>query len=402
MKSIQHILRSLLLPIIFILLSFVLTVIQKDFPLTFIQMTPWITYLVLALGLLLAVWFNRSRSFFVLLIVILSLFFLVDFKPSLISNDQYIRFLYPFVSILIPINILLFAFIMERGIFSKWGVVRFGTILFQLVFVASNIFYSNEELISGIEVVIVPFDTAKITPLPDLSILFFIVTMFVVLWKKKEWATHLDKALIGAPILLLLALHSFDDVLSIRIHVTFIAVLFIIAQIQDAYRMAYIDELTTIPGRRALKEELLKLSTTYTIAMLDVDHFKKFNDKHGHDVGDEVLKLVASCIKDVSGGGKAFRYGGEEFTIVFPNKKLDESTPFLEELRERIAKTGLEKNRSKQNQSRAGKRKSMLYVTTSIGVAESSEKYKTPDDVIIAADKALYRAKEKGRNQVSK
>ena len=87
----------------------------------------------------------------------------------------------------------------------------------------------------------------------------------------------------------------------------------VISLIETAHAMAYQDELTSLPGRRALKEYLLKLGNEYTIAMLDIDHFKKFNDTHGHDVGDQVLRMVASKLVGFSGGGKAFRYGGEEF-----------------------------------------------------------------------------------------
>lgn len=73
--------------------------------------------------------------------------------------------------------------------------------------------------------------------------------------------------------------------------------------IQDSYSMAFTDELTGLPSRRALKQDMMKLGMNYVIAMLDIDHFKKFNDTYGHDTGDEALKLVASVIKDVTGGG---------------------------------------------------------------------------------------------------
>src|SRR5690606_11889241 len=149
--------------------------------------------------------------------------------------------------------------------------LRFGAILFQIVFIASNIVYNSDELVRDIKIAIVPIDLTKVTPLPQVTMLIFLVTLFIILWKQKEWATHVDKAFLGTTILTSFALHSFDEALSIRICTIFIAILFIIALIQDAYRMAYIDELTKIPGRRALKEELMKLSTTYTIAMLDVD-----------------------------------------------------------------------------------------------------------------------------------
>ena len=70
--------------------------------------------------------------------------------------------------------------------------------------------------------------------------------------------------------------------------------------------------------------------------MTDVDHFKKFNDTYGHDVGDQVLRMVAARLKKVTGGGKAYRYGGEEFTIVFAGKTMEECQPHLEAVREAI------------------------------------------------------------------
>jgi diguanylate cyclase (GGDEF)-like protein len=172
--------------------------------------------------------------------------------------------------------------------------------------------------------------------------------------------------------------------------------------------MAYLDELTEIPGRRALREEMLKLSGTYSMAMVDIDYFKKFNDKYGHDVGDDVLRLVASKIKLVSGGGRAFRYGGEEFALIFSGKTLEEMLPHLEILRDTISQakfTPRDKGRPKKKPERITKSNSntkKLSVTVSIGAAEKNTAIKTAQDVLTAADKALYRAKKNGRNRVSK
>ena len=102
---------------------------------------------------------------------------------------------------------------------------------------------------------------------------------------------------------------------------------------RSIYDMAYRDELTGLPGRRALNERLKGLGKHYSIAMMDVDHFKKFNDVYGHDIGDEVLKMVAKHIGGITGGGTAYRYGGEEFCVVFPGRNIDYCKPFLEAVR---------------------------------------------------------------------
>ena len=176
------------------------------------------------------------------------------------------------------------------------------------------------------------------------------------------------------------------------------------AVLQESWRMAYLDELTELPARRALREKFQKMGGTYTVAMLDVDHFKKFNDSYGHDTGDAVLRMIATKMNRVTGGGACYRYGGEEFSVIFNGKDSEDAKPHLEELRETIASTPFIINRASRrksdNRSRQKKKKSVK-VTVSIGVADSMSAASSPWDVLKSADKALYRAKSKGRNRVS-
>ena len=156
-----------------------------------------------------------------------------------------------------------------------------------------------------------------------------------------------------------------------------------------------------------MDEAFLKLGGNYTVAMVDIDHFKKFNDKHGHKVGDQVLRMVASKLNQVGGGGKSFRYGGEEFTILFPGKSAAASMHHLEGVRKAVEQTrfiirGRNRPPSKPEEPKKlkGSRK-RVKITISIGVAERNEEYANPQQVIQAADQALYRAKKAGRNRTS-
>jgi diguanylate cyclase (GGDEF)-like protein len=208
--------------------------------------------------------------------------------------------------------------------------------------------------------------------------------------------------------------------------------------IETSYVLAYHDELTGIRGRRAFNESLLSLDQQYAIAIVDIDHFKKFNDTYGHDVGDQVLCMVAARLNEVGGDGQAFRCGGEEFAIVFRNTSAKEAFENLDSLRQIIEKStfhvrGAERRAERRaerssdpqkatgesDRRRSGKKKAVfatanrpperlsdrlfsdrLSVTVSIGVAEPSTRYRRPEQVIQAADQALYRAKHKGRNRV--
>ena len=217
-----------------------------------------------------------------------------------------------------------------------------------------------------------------------------------------------EKGLFWTILAVLLALGSGADSVESTVHLTAGALVLALAVVETSYAMAFRDELTGLPARRALWQEIESAGRSYAVAMVDVDHFKKFNDRHGHDVGDQVLRLVASQLGKVSGGGRAFRYGGEEFTVVFPGKGREDAVPHLEELREtieasRFAVRHMGRPRKEPSVKKAKKRPSRrLSVTVSIGVAERTEKAATGEAVVKAADRALYRAKKAGRNRVAK
>ncbi|MFA0501673.1 diguanylate cyclase, partial [Vibrio sp. 10N.222.46.A1] len=108
--------------------------------------------------------------------------------------------------------------------------------------------------------------------------------------------------------------------------------LFIIYVVSASHDMAFNDRLTNIPGRHALEVDMKHLGRKYSMAMVDIDHFKKFNDTYGHDIGDDVLKLVARILSETTGGAKAYRYGGEEFTIIFKGKYSEQVKEHLQVL----------------------------------------------------------------------
>jgi len=171
------------------------------------------------------------------------------------------------------------------------------------------------------------------------------------------------------------------------------------------WRRAHLDELTGIPGRRAFEESLRRLGRHYAIAMVDVDHFKRLNDHYGHQVGDQILRFIASRLKRIS-FGLAFRYGGEEFAIIMPGRRLPRTLPLLEGLRQSIEASRFTirgENRPLRRPPRKARPpggREQVGVTVSIGVAWKSLLHPTAEAVVKTADEALYRAKQMGRNRV--
>src|SRR2546425_11843662 len=112
----------------------------------------------------------------------------------------------------------------------------------------------------------------------------------------------------------------------------------VVSLIETSHHMAYDDPLTGLPGRRALDEALVRLGGRYAIAMVDIDHFKRFNDEHGHDAGDQLLRMLATKLSQIEGGGRPFRYGGEEFAGLFPGPAGEAALPHIESLRHTVGR----------------------------------------------------------------
>jgi diguanylate cyclase (GGDEF)-like protein len=241
---------------------------------------------------------------------------------------------------------------------------------------------------------------------PDFSRLVFLIAGAFIALAFAARRTTFEGSLLWVIVAASIALLSWRGPHAATLGFTAAQLVLLTGLVEDSYRLAYHDELTGLPGRRALEEALRTLNGDYTIAMADVDHFKRFNDRHGHAAGDQALRMVATELQKVGGGGKAYRYGGEEFAIVFPGTKPSGAADPLENVREAIANRrfalrGPNRPRKKpdppRKQSRSPK---LINVSVSIGFAGPSARAVGAEAVLQAADRALYRAKSKGRNRV--
>ncbi|WP_457553658.1 GGDEF domain-containing protein [Desulfobacula sp.] len=309
------------------------------------------------------------------------------------------------IAIFLAVNIALISFYSERGITTMTGLVRFAFIAFQIVLLIWLIKTKNPEWEHIVNWVLFPQLEVKLLFFSQIALLCILISLFAVSLSYLYRVNPFRRAIITAMILVLYAItFPADDRVTIAILFSFVLLSPLLTLVSESYRMAYLDELTNLPGRRALNETLNKLGSSYSLAMLDVDHFKKFNDTYGHDAGDDVLRLLCNRLKAVSGGGKSFRYGGEEFTVVFPGKAVSEVEAPLNRLRETVANNRFMLR--KQERRTTGKKKAKMNnrevkVTISIGYAQRTEAANTPDKVLKLADKALYKAKGKGRNCIS-
>ncbi|HEX5773538.1 MAG TPA: GGDEF domain-containing protein [Geomobilimonas sp.] len=364
-------------------------------------------YLIFATLLLLSFHFNRGRVFCVALLLGIAYWScrtylqqgLVDFRAGMI---------YQSLAVLLPANITLFCFLRERGVLTTAGRLRLAFLAGQAFMVAWFVRYNYVEVQQFIGRELVTSQFLERFLLPQSALFLFLAGGLLIAGKLLVRPAPLESGMFGALLAVAVVCNWLATEHLVPLFMGTAGLLLIISVIQDSHNMAYRDDLTSLPSRRALNEQLMGLGRQYAIAMLDVDHFKKFNDTYGHDVGDQVLRMVASRMQGIKGGGRAFRYGGEEFTVLFPHKRAADAVPHLEEIRRNIADYQMKirsADRPKdgqvgKTQRGAGNGDQTVSVTISIGVAECCDGSATPEAVIKAADQALYRAKHKGRNQV--
>lgn len=393
LSAFYHRCRYFFLPLFFT--SLLLAVTQYSLPKlqTWHSVIEQLPFWLLPVVMIIALQFNRSRLAYLALLLLAYCYFL-DQSSSTTLFDRY-----PQQIFLAGIfTVTWFAFIKDRGLLSAHGVVRVLGVL--LCFAAAFAWiWGNTQYKSAIDNYLPSMITMEIRTLAP----FYLGAMLVFV--RGIWQANLVNTAIFIT-LALWAIHSLmPELLSVSVSITALAIVYILTVLTDSYFLAYRDELTGLASRRALYNLVLSLGRKYSVAMLDIDHFKKFNDTYGHDVGDQVLKLVASKISQVRGGGKAFRYGGEEFTIVFSRKDTSSILHFLEEVREIIEDYDItlrNEQRKQQTKAKRGKAQSQsktVNVTISIGVSEHQHG-ETFEQTLKKADQALYRAKKKGRNQV--
>ncbi len=357
----------------------------------------FVPYLALGAGLLVSLAFKRGRALFASLTLLL----------AYAGFDQFVsggptgfpaRTVFAAMFLFVPLNLALLTALPERGALNAYGARRLILILLELSATLAILVADYRNVTDALyRPLLAAGEFASRVPQAGAAVIALALVATVACAVTR--AGTIEASFAAAAAAFAAACNAAG---SHESYAWFTAAGVIIAAgvLQDSYRMAFHDELTGLPGRRALNEKLMGLDGDYALAMVDVDHFKPFNDRWGHEVGDQVLKLVASRLKRVGGGGRAYRYGGEEFTIVFPDTRLPRAHSQCEALRKDIERYRFD-IRSRDRRRSGGGETHSASVTVSIGVAGTGEWLAEPAAVLHAADAALYRAKNGGRNRVA-
>lgn len=359
-----------------------------------LQILVWIPSILFFINLMLSFIFNKSKLFFITFFMLIT--YLIILLPNNINLFQYHILIG--ISLIFPFNILFFSNSKERGILSRNGKFKLISIFTELIILFYLLIVKEYIFININEFSFFPNFLNSFTVVNQVVTMVFAIILFYFLVSDLIKPYLIKNVCLFLSMFVFMAFMKFDTIPWFSICFSFANLIMLISLMKKSYKMAYHDDLTGLLGRRALNEDLDKLSGMYSIAMIDIDFFKKFNDKHGHDVGDEALRYVARTIEKSVEKGKFYRFGGEEFTIIYPNLAKEEVMINLENIRREIENKGFTSHSIKSKNKNSKK----LKLTISIGVSDHKDLELRPYEVLKKADKALYEAKKNGRNCINR
>ncbi len=322
----------------------------------------------------------------------------------------------------VPILTAVFYHLGERGVFNLHGAIRFVVVGSAIAVIL--LFPLNSELGQRLAQTPITLFRPAVAwlPVPWGGIILFALCTPLFFWRKPHESPLLGPTLALAMLFALAMLghrstfwRSGQERTALLLFASGSALTLAWAVLETTWRNAYLDELTELPGRRALRNHLAELTgTVYSVAIVDVDRFKRINDRHGHDTGDDVLRYIASHLRQFS-PGTAYRHGGEEFVIVMDGVAVESALAALDALRraiqerEFVVRSTHRPRRLSPRRTGAATKPSPhvrpspdrrgFRITVSMGVAQATAET-SPEAVLNAADRALYRAKRAGRNRV--
>ena len=318
-----------------ILISFIFSHVWIAYDSLFVLMP----YLLLIAGGVAALYLLQYAIVYTCILFVFT-YWVIQTHLLTILSEPFVFAIYTCVNILFPLLLLACVFLGRKTIKSLFSVV--------LVLLFSSLFFLSILIdVLGIDTWIQTLPSLLIAPIGSgvfsaiMLISYVPVMLFLILYYIINPLRLHALWLVGL-IMILTVFAFFETQLISALGFSVFSILVLVVLFQEVYSLAYVDELTNISSRKACEKQLLSMGRNYCIAMIDVDHFKNFNDTYGHNVGDQVLKMIALKIDSVEGGGKAYRYGGEEFIILFPSKTINESLKYLEQVRVSIARYSIQ------------------------------------------------------------
>lgn len=366
-------------------------------------------YVLYGVAAILGAGFTQTRILFGAVVVAWPLF-LVDHYVFAMHDAGRGQSVMAAATVLIPCVTAAFYCLPERGIFTPHGAIRVAVL--SVLLGITSIIPLTGAFSSVVDGSLSIYGGASLR-IPGIGVLALMGSIPVLLYRKKGESPILGGILLSALLFVFVGMSFLSPLWPAGQQRTVLllfsacgALMLIWAVLESSWRHMNMDELTELPSRRALKHHLRCLGGAYVIGVVDVDHFKRINDVYGHLVGDQVLRFLASQLLD-SAKGKVYRYGGEEFVVIYERCDYKDALNNLDDVRDAVSRKAFalrgadrpSRKPRKQEGAGGGRSAESITITVSVGAA-SSTAGGVPQEVLDAADQALYQAKESGRNRV--
>jgi len=363
--------------------------------------------LVLAAGVCLGWYYNQSHIICALLVLAVADATLRWLETSASQPGDIGRTLVAALAVLLPLNLVAYSVLGERGPLTSRCLRRFAPILAQVIAVGLIARASRPTIMVWLSYSFVAAAWTGWTAIPQVGVATFGAALLFLIVRGALYQDLIGAGFVWTLVSAFAALHGvwrgWDPA-------PFFAAgeWVLIGSLMGArHRTGYYDDLTELPGWRTLDETLLREGSRHVVAMVSVDHFPHLRYTLGREVGDQVLRMVATQLRRVSGGGVAHRYGRESFAVLFTDVPAAEVVSHLDVARRAIASycfvlrgPGRPRNKPAVPAPPTGPRV-VVTVTVSIGVGERDCQTTRPRHVIRGACQALRHAIDSGRNLVS-
>jgi diguanylate cyclase (GGDEF)-like protein len=359
--------------------------------------------IVIGAGLLVGLLFKRMWLMLVILALAVADRALFYFAANTAVNMEGGRLIYQAISFLLPFNLCVFAFMKRKGDMTWQSIWFLGGILIQGCAVAFIYQYQSLGFGAFLEYSSTKWGLLQGIPLSQLALFAFGIAFAYYLFLYIRTRGVIERAFCWALISIFCALGLSKIGPVSSIYFSTAGLIFVISVIENIYVEGFQDELTDLPTIKSMLGILSQLDRGYTVALIEVDHFKRLKENHGRGVSKEVLRSVGLKLTTAAGGGKPFRYGSEQFAVVFPGMFLSDALPHMEELRQTIRKPGpilIDQKSRRKKPKRVEVLANKIQVKVSIGVAERKDLDMTPRQAINNAEKALLTAKSEGQDRM--
>ena len=335
-------------------------------------------YLVLAVGVLLGLYVRHSRILFAMLLLALADRALLHLADGAAASTDVGRVMFNAVALLLPLNLLALSLISERSLLISREFARLILVLLQVFFVSWIGLPENVDFAAALESSFIAPRYTAWTPVAQPALVAFGAALVLQTARFTSYRNPVDRGFFWALVSAFLALHGTRAGWSPTNFLATAGLILIIAAYAEIYQSTYYDELTGMRGRPYWDQAAANLGSRYVIAVIDIDGMKHLNETRGYAVGDQILRMVARKVTNLSGDGKAFRYDGNRFAVVFHDKSVTSVLPHLEELRKAIDASPVMLP-ARRRFFRKPDPPTQIPVTVSIGAAERDERRTTPE-----------------------